>query len=198
MRRFSDEQIKSLEVMFEADSRPESRRKQQLATELGLRPRQVAVWFQNRRARLKSKQIERDYRLLKAGYDTLASSFELLKREHQSLLLQSQKLKTLLGKHQGVERGNGSDDKSVKSEPTSESKETPTVLPETEYRQNNTLTICGKCGDTDCTVVETSTMNTEEPTVVSPRSSEEDWSCFERSSFHDELSGNPQWWELLS
>lgn len=87
-RKFSDEQIKSLEIMFEAESRPESRRKLQLANELGLLPHQVAIWFQNRRARLKTKQIEREYRILKASYDTLASSFESLEREHQSLLLQ--------------------------------------------------------------------------------------------------------------
>jgi homeobox-leucine zipper protein len=62
-RKFSDEQIKSLEIMFEAESRPEPRRKQQLANELGLQPHQ-------------------------ASYDTLASSFESLEREHQSLLLQ--------------------------------------------------------------------------------------------------------------
>lgn len=87
-RKFSDEQIKSLEIMFEAESRPESRRKQQLANELGLQPHQVAIWFQNRRARLKTKQIELEYRILKASYDTLASSFESLERERQSLLLQ--------------------------------------------------------------------------------------------------------------
>ncbi|KAG9157179.1 hypothetical protein Leryth_004853 [Lithospermum erythrorhizon] len=47
-RRFNDEQIKFLETMFEAKSRPELQMKQQLATRLGLQPRQVAIWFQNR------------------------------------------------------------------------------------------------------------------------------------------------------
>ena len=87
-RRFTDEQIKFLEFMFESESRPESRVKQQLASELGLEPRQVAIWFQNRRARLKTKQIEKEYRVLKASYDVLASSFESLKREKQSLIIQ--------------------------------------------------------------------------------------------------------------
>lgn len=86
MRRFSEEQIKSLEILFEAESRPEPRLKQQLAEELGLQPRQVAIWFQNRRARFKTKRIERDYCQLKASYDTLASSFESLKTENQALL----------------------------------------------------------------------------------------------------------------
>jgi len=87
-RRFTDEQIKFLEFMFESESRPESRVKQQLASELGLEPRQVAIWFQNRRARLKTKQIEKEYSILKASYDVLASSFESLKREKQSLIIQ--------------------------------------------------------------------------------------------------------------
>jgi homeobox-leucine zipper protein len=87
-RRFTDEQIKVLEFMFESESRPESRVKQQLASELGLEPRQVAIWFQNRRARLKTKQIEKEYSILKASYDVLASSFESLKREKQSLIIQ--------------------------------------------------------------------------------------------------------------
>lgn len=91
-RRFTDEQIKFLEFMFESESRPESRVKQQLASELGLEPRQVAIWFQNRRARLKTKQIEKEYSILKASYDVLASSFESLKREKQSLIIQLHKL----------------------------------------------------------------------------------------------------------
>ena len=87
-KRFSDEQIKSLEFMFESDSRPESLIKQQLANELGLQPRQIAIWFQNRRARSKTKQIERDYNILKESYDALASSYESLKKENESLRIQ--------------------------------------------------------------------------------------------------------------
>lgn len=44
-RRFSDEQIKSLEFMFESDARPESLIKQQLANELGLEPRQIDLFW---------------------------------------------------------------------------------------------------------------------------------------------------------
>lgn len=87
-RRFSDEQIRLLESIFEADSKLDPRRKVQVARELGLQPRQVAIWFQNRRARWKSKQIEQDFRILRADYDNLASRFESLKEEKQSLLMQ--------------------------------------------------------------------------------------------------------------
>lgn len=84
-RRFTDEQIKYLEFMFEAESRPESQIKEQLACELGLQPRQISIWFQNRRARMKTKQIERDYNELRASYNALASSFESMQKENQAL-----------------------------------------------------------------------------------------------------------------
>lgn len=87
-RRFSDEQIKSLESIFESETRLEPRKKVQVARELGLQPRQVAIWFQNKRARWKSKQIEQEYRILRDSYENLASQFEFLKKEKQSLLIQ--------------------------------------------------------------------------------------------------------------
>ncbi|KAL4360544.1 hypothetical protein GQ457_04G013800 [Hibiscus cannabinus] len=91
-RRFSDEQIRLLETIFESETKLEPRKKLQVARELGLQPRQVAIWFQNRRARWKSKRIEQDYRTLRADYDILASRFEFLKKEKQSLIQQLQKL----------------------------------------------------------------------------------------------------------
>ncbi|KAG7019091.1 Homeobox-leucine zipper protein ATHB-7, partial [Cucurbita argyrosperma subsp. argyrosperma] len=42
-RRFSEEQIKSLESIFESESRLEPRKKLQLAGELGLHPRQGSL-----------------------------------------------------------------------------------------------------------------------------------------------------------
>lgn len=84
-RRFSDEQIRSLECIFESESKLEPRKKMQLARDLGLQPRQVAIWFQNRRARWKSKRIEQEYRKLKVEYDTLALKFQSLKEEKESL-----------------------------------------------------------------------------------------------------------------
>ncbi|KAK8511958.1 hypothetical protein V6N12_074647 [Hibiscus sabdariffa] len=104
-RRFSDEQIRLLESIFESETRLEPRKKMQVARELGLQPRQVAIWFQNRRARWKSKRIEQDYNTLKANYDNLESRFESLKKEKQSLILQMQKLSELLAEPQEMNKG---------------------------------------------------------------------------------------------
>ncbi|XP_008791625.2 homeobox-leucine zipper protein HOX6-like [Phoenix dactylifera] len=97
-RRFSEEQIKSLESIFESQAKLEPRKKLQLAKELGLQPRQVAIWFQNKRARWKSKQLEREYAALRADHDSLLSSVESLKKEKQILIKQLQKLTELLKK----------------------------------------------------------------------------------------------------
>lgn len=92
-RRFSDEQVKSLESIFENETKLEPKKKVQVARELGLQPRQVAIWFQNKRARYKSKELEKNYTTLRSNYNSLAKRFEDLKKEKQSLVLQLQKLK---------------------------------------------------------------------------------------------------------
>ena len=74
-----------LEISFEAENKLEPERKTELAKKLGLQPRQVAVWFQNRRARWKTKQLERDYDLLKSSYDSFCSSYDFMAKENERL-----------------------------------------------------------------------------------------------------------------
>lgn len=95
-RRLSVDQVKALEKNFEVENKLEPERKVKLAQELGLQPRQVAVWFQNRRARWKTKQLERDYGVLKANYDALKHSFDSLRHDNESLLKEIKELKSKL------------------------------------------------------------------------------------------------------
>ncbi|XP_042497974.1 homeobox-leucine zipper protein HAT5-like isoform X2 [Macadamia integrifolia] len=84
-RRLSPEQVLLLEKSFEAENKLEPERKTQLAKKLGLQPRQVAVWFQNRRARWKTKQLERDYDVLKSSYESLLSNYDSILKEKEKL-----------------------------------------------------------------------------------------------------------------
>ncbi|CAF2088176.1 BnaA06g39210D [Brassica napus] len=95
-RRLSVEQVKALEKNFEIDNKLEPERKVKLAQELGLQPRQVAIWFQNRRARWKTKQLERDYGVLKSNFDSLKRSRDSLQRDNDSLHAEIKQLRAKL------------------------------------------------------------------------------------------------------
>ncbi|KAL9327033.1 hypothetical protein ACSQ67_007678 [Phaseolus vulgaris] len=69
-RKLSAEQVNLLEKNFCIQHKLQSERKDQLAFELGMDPRQVAVWFQNRRFRWKTKKLEEEYSNLKNLHET--------------------------------------------------------------------------------------------------------------------------------
>ncbi|KAK8655360.1 hypothetical protein V6N13_107941 [Hibiscus sabdariffa] len=84
-RRLTATQVEFLERSFEVENKLESERKFQLAKQLGLQPRQVAIWFQNRRARCKNKQLEKDYDSLRASFGKLKADFDNLAKEKDYL-----------------------------------------------------------------------------------------------------------------
>ncbi|GAA0163901.1 homeodomain transcription factor [Lithospermum erythrorhizon] len=92
-RRLNMEQVQTLEKNFELGNKLEPERKLHLARELGLQPRQIAIWFQNRRARWKNKQLEKDYEILKRQFDTVKAENDSLQAHSQKLLAEIMALK---------------------------------------------------------------------------------------------------------
>ncbi|KAI3867249.1 hypothetical protein MKW98_001683 [Papaver atlanticum] len=209
-KRFSDEQIKSLESMFETETKLEPKMKLLLAKELGLQPRQVAIWFQNRRARWKSKQLERDYNILKASYDDLASKFENLESEKQALIKQLQRLSDLVGKPReessccglGLAGNSSMDGDSDNGDTKYKFEKKPELSVEggdgldfrldpcSEDEHSKELEYFGQDEEHDL-------MNIGE-TTYGILSSSEDWGGLDDSTglFDQSCSGNSQWWEV--
>ncbi|XP_059463587.1 homeobox-leucine zipper protein ATHB-22-like [Corylus avellana] len=88
-KRLTSDQLDSLERSFQEEKKLDPDRKMKLSKELALQPRQIAVWFQNRRARWKAKQLEHLYDELKHDYDVIS-------REKHKLQDEVMKLKAML------------------------------------------------------------------------------------------------------
>ncbi|PIA53336.1 hypothetical protein AQUCO_00900127v1 [Aquilegia coerulea] len=83
--RLSKEQSAFLEESFKEHNTLNPKQKLALSKQLNLRPRQVEVWFQNRRARTKLKQTEVDCEYLKRRCDFLTEENRRLHKEIQEL-----------------------------------------------------------------------------------------------------------------
>ncbi|XP_038880433.1 homeobox-leucine zipper protein HAT3 [Benincasa hispida] len=83
--RLSKEQSMVLEETFKEHNTLNPKQKLALAKQLNLRPRQVEVWFQNRRARTKLKQTEVDCEYLKRCCENLTEENRRLQKEVQEL-----------------------------------------------------------------------------------------------------------------
>ncbi|KAM6569763.1 hypothetical protein CsatB_017748 [Cannabis sativa] len=108
-RRLSVDQVQFLEKSFEVENKLEPERKVQLAKDLGLQPRQVAIWFQNRRARWKTKQMEKDYDVLQASYNSLKADYESLRKETDKLKTEVQLLSDELLKREKEKESSNSE-----------------------------------------------------------------------------------------
>ncbi|KAK7261808.1 hypothetical protein RIF29_28129 [Crotalaria pallida] len=69
--RHTSEQIREMEALFKESPHPDEKQRQQLSKQLGLAPRQVKFWFQNRRTQIKAIQERHENSLLKTEIDKL-------------------------------------------------------------------------------------------------------------------------------
>ncbi|XWS22829.1 hypothetical protein CRYUN_Cryun29cG0069500 [Craigia yunnanensis] len=83
--RLTKEQSRLLEESFRQNHTLNPKQKEALALLLKLRPRQVEVWFQNRRARSKLKQTEMECEYLKRWFGSLTEQNRRLQREVEEL-----------------------------------------------------------------------------------------------------------------
>ncbi|KAJ6411185.1 hypothetical protein OIU84_007862 [Salix udensis] len=64
-------QIQKLESMFKECPHPDEKQRLQLSRELGLAPRQIKFWFQNRRTQMKTQHERADNSALRAENDKI-------------------------------------------------------------------------------------------------------------------------------
>ncbi|KAG6649981.1 homeobox-leucine zipper protein HOX3-like isoform X4 [Carya illinoinensis] len=83
--RLTKEQSHLLEESFRQNHTLSPKQKEGLAMQLKLRPRQVEVWFQNRRARRKLRQTEMECEYLKRWFVSLTEQNRRLQREVEEL-----------------------------------------------------------------------------------------------------------------
>ncbi|PON88418.1 Octamer-binding transcription factor [Trema orientale] len=79
--RHTAEQIREMEALFKESPHPDEKQRQQLSKQLGLAPRQVKFWFQNRRTQIKAIQERHENSLLKSEIDRLRDENKALREQ---------------------------------------------------------------------------------------------------------------------
>ncbi|XP_002979015.2 homeobox-leucine zipper protein HDG2 [Selaginella moellendorffii] len=69
--RHTPHQIQEMEALFKECPHPDDKQRQELSRELGLEPRQVKFWFQNRRTQLKAQQERAENSMLRLEIEKL-------------------------------------------------------------------------------------------------------------------------------
>uniref|UniRef100_A0A1S4AS46 Homeobox-leucine zipper protein n=1 Tax=Nicotiana tabacum TaxID=4097 RepID=A0A1S4AS46_TOBAC len=95
-KRLNQEQVKLLESSFDSTKKLEPEKKLQLSRELGVPPRQISIWYQNRRARWKNQNLEIDYNALQLKLETALSEKLQLEKETERLRGELQKANQML------------------------------------------------------------------------------------------------------
>ncbi|XVF52313.1 hypothetical protein PTKIN_Ptkin05aG0008600 [Pterospermum kingtungense] len=84
--RHTARQIQEMEAVFKDCPHPDDKQRMKLSQELGLKPRQVKFWFQNRRTQMKAQQDRSDNLILRAENESLKNEFYRLQAELSKLV----------------------------------------------------------------------------------------------------------------
>ncbi|XP_059664525.1 homeobox-leucine zipper protein ATHB-52 [Cornus florida] len=95
-KRLTQDQVSLLETCFDSNKKLEPERKLRLARELGIPPRQIAIWYQNKRARWKTQSLELDYNELRLNLEAALADKRRLERDVQHLRGELEKAREML------------------------------------------------------------------------------------------------------
>ncbi|KAL3519830.1 hypothetical protein ACH5RR_017979 [Cinchona calisaya] len=95
-KRLTQDQVRLLESSFNFNNKLDPDRKSQLAQELGLPPRKVAIWYQNKRSRWKNENLEVDNKALQLRLESVLADNERLQSEVERLKQELHKAQEML------------------------------------------------------------------------------------------------------
>ncbi|KAH6781034.1 hypothetical protein C2S52_012271 [Perilla frutescens var. hirtella] len=95
-KRLSQEQVRILEASFDAGKKLEPERKFQLARDLNVPPRQIAIWYQNKRARWKNQSLELDYGGIQVQLEAALAGKRELQKEVDMLRVELKRAQDML------------------------------------------------------------------------------------------------------
>nr|XP_043626285.1 homeobox-leucine zipper protein ATHB-52-like [Erigeron canadensis] len=91
-KRLTEDQVRLLESSFDSSKKLEPERKHQLSRQLGVPPRQIAIWYQNKRARWKNQSLEHDYTILQLQLEATLAETRHLQKEVEQLKFELNKV----------------------------------------------------------------------------------------------------------
>ncbi|XP_047964195.1 homeobox-leucine zipper protein ATHB-52-like [Salvia hispanica] len=106
-KRLNEEQVRLLEASFDAAKKLEPERKFQLARDLGVPPRQIAIWYQNKRARWKTQSLELDHGVTQVRLEAALADKRELEKEVDMLRAELRRAQDMLIGFRQAQAGGG-------------------------------------------------------------------------------------------
>ncbi|KAK7313090.1 hypothetical protein VNO77_37487 [Canavalia gladiata] len=95
-KRLTEDQVAVLETCFASNKKLEPEQKFQLANQLGVPPRKVAIWYQNKRARWKTQSLEVDHGVLQAKLENVVAEKKQLEKDVERLKAELKKAQEMM------------------------------------------------------------------------------------------------------